>query len=79
MIDFTNQSKYGLGTSIWTTDTEEAAMLSSQIHTGMVYINEIVYSDPSLPFGGIKHSGLGKELGQDGIKEFTNQKLIFTK
>jgi len=79
MIELSNQSKYGLGTSIWTTDMEEAAMLSSQIHTGMVYINEIVYSDPSLPFGGIKHSGLGKELGKDGIKEFTNQKLIFTK
>jgi len=79
MIDMANQSDYGLGTSVWTNDADEIKILSHQVQSGMLYINELVYSDPALPFGGIKNSGTGKELGEDGIKEFTNSKLIFTK
>ena len=79
MVNIANQTKYGLGASVWTEDPDEANSISNQLIAGMVYINELVYSAPSLPFGGTKQSGMGRELGEEGIKEFTNKKLIFNK
>lgn len=77
MVRIANDTAYGLGASIWSDDPAEAQLISRQLVAGMVYINELVHSEPSMPFGGIKQSGMGKELGEEGIKEFTNQKLIF--
>jgi succinate-semialdehyde dehydrogenase/glutarate-semialdehyde dehydrogenase len=78
MVRIANDTKYGLGASIWSNDPATADLISRQLIAGMVYINELVHSEPSMPFGGIKQSGMGKELGEEGIKEFTNQKLIFS-
>jgi len=75
-VTIANQSSYGLGASIWTTDTEKALELAKEIEAGNVYINSIVKSDVHLPFGGIKDSGLGKELGKEGIRSFVNTKSI---
>ncbi len=76
-IALANQSEYGLGASIWTSDLEKAERLSSQIEAGNVFINDIVKSDARLPFGGIKKSGFGRELSEYGLKEFVNIKTIF--
>ena len=75
-VTIANQSSYGLGASIWTADTEKALELAKEIEAGNVYINSIVKSDVHLPFGGIKDSGLGKELGNEGIRSFVNTKSI---
>jgi len=79
IIDIANDTSYGLGASIWTNDDEKAEALSKQIQAGMVFINEIVKSDPRLPFGGIKESGYGRELSQYGIKEFVNIQTVWKK
>jgi succinate-semialdehyde dehydrogenase/glutarate-semialdehyde dehydrogenase len=78
-IQLANQSRYGLGASIWTNDTNRAQILATQIEAGSVFINGIVKSDPRLPFGGIKNSGWGRELSQFGIHEFVNIKTIWVK
>jgi len=74
-----NQSRYGLGASIWTADIDLAQSMAGEIESGSVFINEIVKSDPRLPFGGIKNSGWGRELSQFGIQEFVNIKTIWIK
>lgn len=74
-----NESKYGLGASIWSSDIEKAKSLAIKIEAGSVFINGIVRSDPRLPFGGIKISGYGRELGSYGIKEFINVKTVLIK
>ncbi len=74
-----NSTCYGLGASIWTEDLEKAEELSKKIQTGMVFINEVVKSDPRFPFGGIKKSGYGRELSVLSIKEFSNWKTIIIK
>ena len=73
-----NKTNYGLGTAIWTQNKEKAAYWSQQIEVGHIAINSIVKSDVKYPFGGIKHSGYGKELGKEGFKTFLNAKTIVT-
>jgi succinate-semialdehyde dehydrogenase/glutarate-semialdehyde dehydrogenase len=75
-ISMANDSSYGLSGSIWTNDVERGISLAKQMETGAVFINTLVKSDPHLPFGGIKNSGYGRELGRHGILEFVNAKTI---
>ena len=75
-IEEANRSRYGLGASLWTRKLEQAERLAKELETGIVCINKKVRSDPRLPYGGIKDSGLGRELGEAGIKEFVNIKSI---
>jgi acyl-CoA reductase-like NAD-dependent aldehyde dehydrogenase len=72
-----NDSKYGLGASIWSKDKEKAETLAPEIETGNVFINDIVKSDPRLPFGGVKMSGFGRELSEYGLREFVNIKTVY--
>jgi acyl-CoA reductase-like NAD-dependent aldehyde dehydrogenase len=74
-----NNSEFGLGASIWTNNVERGTHLARQIQSGIVSINEMVKSDPRMPFGGIKSSGIGRELSEFGIKEFVNIKSIVVK
>lgn len=76
-IHLANNTRFGLGASIYTKNTELAIEMASQIHSGMVYINQLVKSDVRVPFGGVKKSGIGKELGDAGLKEFCNLKTIW--
>ncbi|MFL6494966.1 MAG: aldehyde dehydrogenase family protein, partial [Nitrososphaera sp.] len=75
-IRIANDSKFGLGASIWTQNLEKAEQLSSMVESGMVTINNVVISDPRVPFGGIKNSGFGRELSRYGMMEFVNIKSI---
>ena len=75
-VRIANDSEFGLGASIWTRDLEKAERLSSLIESGMVTINNVVVSDPRVPFGGIKKSGFGRELSRYGLLEFVNIKNI---
>lgn len=75
-IALANDSDFGLGGSVWTRDLARGQRVASQIDTGMVFINNIDWTDAALPFGGIKHSGYGRELGNMGIQEFVNKKLV---
>jgi succinate-semialdehyde dehydrogenase/glutarate-semialdehyde dehydrogenase len=77
-ITLANQTEFGLGAALWTRDTEKATALLRQIDAGAVFINGMVASDPRLPFGGIKNSGYGREVGSYGIREFTNIKTFWT-
>jgi acyl-CoA reductase-like NAD-dependent aldehyde dehydrogenase len=71
-----NDSKFGLGASIWTQNLEKAEELSSKIESGMVTVNNVVISDPRVPFGGKKYSGFGRELSRYGMLEFVNIKSV---
>ena len=75
-IRIANDSKFGLGASIWTQDLEKAEKLSSMIESGIVTVNSMVVSDPRVPFGGIKNSGFGRELSRYGMLEFVNIKSV---
>lgn len=75
-IRLANDSQFGLGASIWTQDLEKAEKLSRLVESGIVTINNVVMSDPRIPFGGIKHSGFGRELSRYGMMEFVNIKSI---
>ena len=74
LIEEVNNSEYGLGTAIWSTNIEKAKSLAEKIEAGYISINSNVTSDPKFPFGGIKKSGYGKELGEHGLKTFLNAK-----
>lgn len=76
-IELANHSEFGLAASLWTRDLEKAEKLSRKIASGGVFINAMVASHPHLPFGGIKKSGYGRELAENGIKEFVNIKTIY--
>jgi len=76
-IAIANDSQFGLGGSVYTSDIERGKRVASRIETGMVFINYPDISLPELPFGGVKRSGYGKELSSLGIEEFVNRKLIF--
>jgi succinate-semialdehyde dehydrogenase/glutarate-semialdehyde dehydrogenase len=76
-IDLVNRSQFGLGVSIFTQDHERAKALVGQFDDGAVFVNELVKSDPRLPFGGTKDSGYGRELSSDGILEFVNRKTVY--
>lgn len=76
-VELANHTPYGLGASLWTSDLKRAEELARHVESGSVFVNKIVASDPRIPFGGAKQSGLGKELGQLGIKEFVNAKIIW--
>ena len=78
-IEIANDSDFGLGASLWTSDLEKAKVYASKIESGSVFINGLVKSDPRLPFGGIKISGYGRELSHYGIKEFVNIKTVWIK
>ncbi len=75
-IKLANGSEFGLGASIWTEDLENAELLSSNVKSGIVAVNNVVVSDPRVPFGGIKKSGFGRELSRYGMLEFVNIKSI---
>jgi succinate-semialdehyde dehydrogenase/glutarate-semialdehyde dehydrogenase len=75
-IEVANDTKYGLGGSVYTRDVERGRRIAAEIQAGMVYINHPAWIYEDMPFGGIKKSGYGRECGELGILEFVNRKLV---
>jgi succinate-semialdehyde dehydrogenase/glutarate-semialdehyde dehydrogenase len=76
-VHIANDTRFGLGSSIWSGDSVHAEKIARQVHAGSSFINGMVRSDPRLPFGGIKSSGFGRELSSHGIREFVNVKSVW--
>ena len=76
-IELSNNSKFALGVSIFSENIEAAEKTAYRFDEGAVFINELVKSDPRLPFGGVKNSGYGRELSEHGIREFVNRKTVY--
>ena len=77
-VEVANDTPYGLGSYVYTNDPEQAARVADQLDAGMVFVNGVGAEGAELPFGGVKRSGFGRELGRYGIDEFVNKKLIRT-
>ncbi len=75
-IDLANTSDFGLGASVWSNDLARAEGVAGHLRVGMVFVNDLVKSDPRLPFGGVNDSGYGRELGEEGILEFVSAKAV---
>jgi len=78
-FELSEESQFGLGVSLFTKDTSKAQEYASRVSDGALFINELVKSDPRLPFGGTKKSGYGRELAKDGMMEFINRKVVYVK
>ncbi|WP_435361081.1 NAD-dependent succinate-semialdehyde dehydrogenase [Haloarchaeobius sp. DFWS5] len=76
-VELANDTDYGLGASVWTSDLERGDKVARQLAAGCAYVNQLVKSDPRLPFGGVKMSGYGRELAGEGIREFVNRKTVW--
>ena len=77
-LDIANDSPFGLGASVYGSDIAVATEIAGRLEAGMVWINSVSRSSPELPFGGVKQSGVGRELAHFGITEFANKKLVRT-
>jgi succinate-semialdehyde dehydrogenase/glutarate-semialdehyde dehydrogenase len=78
-FELSEESQFGLGVSLFTKETSKAQEYASKVSDGALFINELVKSDPRLPFGGTKKSGYGRELAKDGMMEFINRKVVYVK
>jgi acyl-CoA reductase-like NAD-dependent aldehyde dehydrogenase len=78
-LELANRSRYGLGASLWTADVERGRALAARFEAGAVFVNEMVKSDPRVPFGGVKCSGYGRELAAFGLREFVNVKTVWAR
>ncbi len=78
-VRIANDSRFGLGGSVWTADSARGERIARQVQSGAVFVNGMVKSDPRLPFGGIKESGYGRELSHHGLREFVNAKTVWIK
>ncbi|WP_372912811.1 NAD-dependent succinate-semialdehyde dehydrogenase [Salinigranum sp.] len=76
-VEKANDTRFGLGASIWTEDRERGERVAARIDAGCTYVNQLTKSDPRVPFGGVKDSGYGRELSEPGIKEFVNRKTVW--
>jgi succinate-semialdehyde dehydrogenase/glutarate-semialdehyde dehydrogenase len=78
-LTLANHSRYGLGASVWTADARRGEALAARLEAGSVFVNGAVRSDPRLPFGGVKRSGYGRELSEEGLREFVNLKTVWVR
>ena len=76
-VELANASEYGLTATLWTADRDLARALAPRLDVGGVFVNRMAFSDPRIPFGGVKKSGYGRELGIYGIREFVNVKTVW--